>query len=288
MMGPSMIASSRAVRRRWSVACGVVGSLAMLAGACGGARSPVAPTPPVIVPPVVVNTPPTIESINISRNRVEAGEEVDVTAVVTDAETPIDQLTYTWSAGPVNGTFTGTGSVVKWRAPTGQATPAVYTLALAVTEKYTSSGEVRENSVVSAPASVHYNDSFAEVGALATQFLIDFVTFSVGPAEAVRNFSDNCSGKQDEYDDIEDNRKNLTILGGSFGPQRISFNASRTTGEVSESCTFWDIVNATQVRRTAVGTCLMTTVYEDWRWLLCSSRFNDGQTTSNTLKYDRR
>jgi hypothetical protein len=270
------------------VACGVVGSLATLAGACGGTPSPVAPTPPVIVPPIVVNTPPTIESISISSNRVEAGEQVDLTAVVKDAETPIDQLAYTWSAGPVNGTFAGTGPVVKWRAPTGQATPAVYTLTLTVTEKYTASGEAKEDSVVSTPASVHYNDSLAEAGALATQFLTDFVTFSVSPEVAVRNFSDNCSGKQDELEDIRNNRANYTILGGSFGPQQISFNAARTTGTVIEPCTFSDIVNATQVRQTVAGTCLMTTVYENWRWLLCSSRFNDGRTTFNTLNYHRR
>lgn len=282
-----MIAPGRTVWWQWTVASVVAGSLATLAGACGG-TPPMTPTPPVVVPPVVINTPPTIESITLGSNRVEAGSEVDVTAVVKDAETPIDQLAYTWSAAPPGGTVTGTGPAVKWRAPTGQPTPAVYTLTLTITEKYTSAGEAKENVVVSTPASVHYNDSFAEAGALVTQFLTDFSTFSVSPEMCVRNFSDNCRGKQDELQDIKNNRANFRILGGVFGPQQISFDATLTNGIVSESCTFTDIVNATQVRETVTGTCLLTTVYENWRWLLCSSLFNDGRVTFNTLNYHRR
>ena len=117
----------------------VVG-LALASEACS---SPTEVTPP---PPPVNNTPPTISSLTLNASRVEAGENAVATATVQDVETPVDQLQYDWSASPVNGSFSGTGRQVSWRAPFLQA-PGLFSLTLRVTENYSSNGTPKQNSV---------------------------------------------------------------------------------------------------------------------------------------------
>src|SRR6267142_1196909 len=95
--------------------------IAVLASGCGP-TTPTAPrqivsTPPVDTTPPKPNEAPVISSLATSSPRVEADGQVTVTAVVQDAETPIDQLAYQWSAAPVNGEFSGAGREVRWRAP---------------------------------------------------------------------------------------------------------------------------------------------------------------------------
>ena len=64
------------------------------------------------------------------------GETVNVTAVVTDAETPVNQLTYEWSSS-VGGTFGGNAASTTWTAPATLpgTTPVSATLTLTVTER---------------------------------------------------------------------------------------------------------------------------------------------------------
>src|SRR5436190_18739935 len=155
---------------------------------CGGS-----PT----TPPAVTNTPPTIDSLVVAGTRVEADQPIAITATVRDVETPVNQLTYTWSASPATGTFTGTGSAVTWRPAKGAKTPDLYTVTLTVTESYTSAGQAKQNSV-SMSATVHYNDSQAEASAVAYDFLVyKFGNFDVKAAEAVSNFSDSTQRQPD-------------------------------------------------------------------------------------------
>src|SRR5205085_9676256 len=155
--------------------------------------------------------------------RVEADDEVVVTAYVRDAETPLDQLAYGWTAAPANGTFIGTGPQVRWRAPHLQPTPDLYTLTLSITEKYTQNGGGGENKV-SRTAQVHYNDSYRKIYKLTSDFLTDFGNFSVRPQQTVRNFSDSCQGKVAELHDVQDNRANYHILAATFTIARIDLN----------------------------------------------------------------
>src|SRR6185369_11229603 len=96
------------------VACVV----ALIVAACGSGPSP-APTP---TPggggngggnggqqPPAVNTAPQIKSIAFSDTRIEVGTPVTITAVVEDAETPVANLEYRWSAE--TGTFSGNTAV---------------------------------------------------------------------------------------------------------------------------------------------------------------------------------
>ena len=113
----------------------VLASCVMVAG-CGGASSsptPVGKTPSVSSGPSV-NLAPVIEAVTLSSDRVEVDNDITLTANVTDAETPTDQLKYEWKAPA--GSFTGEGATVRWRAPKDIKTPADYTITLTVTEVY--------------------------------------------------------------------------------------------------------------------------------------------------------
>jgi hypothetical protein len=251
----------------------------LIAPGCGGS-SPV-------TPPVVTNTPPFIESLAMGP-RAEADQPLQVAATLSDAETPLGQLTYTWSASPQNGIFSGhsvSGSqaVIMWRPPKGEKTPDLYTVTLTVSEAYTSGGQAKQNSASSSVA-VHYNDSPAEMKTLGYDFLVyKFGNFNVSPAEAVSNFSDSCSGKAAEQDQIETNRRDFHILSASFPSPVATLNGSMTAGTVEGRCTFEDMPNSgpNAGRREFVsGTCLLTTVYENFRWYLCDSFFNPPYNTT--------
>jgi hypothetical protein len=276
------------VGRQWVAATVCAATLTLTLVGCGeNTGSPTPPTPPT-PPPVVVNTPPVIQSIAVSSPRVDATDEIQVTSVVQDAETPLEQLTYTWSASPAIGTFTGTGAQVRWRPPTAgspeaSAMPVLYTLTLTVTERYTSAGEQKQNSA-SSTAQVHYNNSVAEISKLSMDFLTDFTTYSVTPEQCVRNFSDSCRGKRAELTDVQQNRELFQILGGQFSVSSVTLNSDKTSANVVAPCTFFDIVKATGVHETVSGTCLLTAVYENWRWFLCDSNFSWSGTTTSALR----
>src|SRR6478609_574869 len=113
---------------------GFLSSLALVGGltlaGCGG--SPAGPTPapqpqiPIVVVPTPAPTPapapntaPVLSGLTAQGTRrrepanlADAGEEIVLTATVTDAETAVDRLTFEWSS-PV-GTFTGAGPSVRW------------------------------------------------------------------------------------------------------------------------------------------------------------------------------
>ncbi len=224
-------------------------------------------------PPPVTNSPPAITLLVTNQDHVEAGAEVDVTATVTDAETPVDQLQFAWSATPANGTFTGTGAKVRWRAPAGATSPSQFTLKVTVTETY-KSGSLQKENVVSTTEKINYNDSPVEIGAVTQLFLTDFGTYSVTPEMCVRNFSDSCRGKADELGDITANRARdgVKIMDATSTIGSIVFNASHTSADVVAPCTFRDRYNDGRVV-SVVGNCLLGAVYENYKWLLCYSNF---------------
>ena len=255
-------------------------TLAALATLIAGCSAPT-PTPPP--PPVITNTPPTIVSVTTDAPRVDAGDMLTLTATVHDAETPVDQLEYNWSVAPLPGTFTGAGASVKWLAPSQQKTPDTYTFTLNLVEHFTSAGQAKQNAV-SSTVQVHYNNSFVELSNLALDFLVNkFGDFSVSPQECVSNFSDSCRGKADELSDITNNRKFFHILSASYSVATIEFNANKTFANISGPCVFEDIVQSTGVRERVTGNCLLTGVYENFKWLLCDSTF---ESTAPTVPFE--
>lgn len=265
-------------RARFPVVCL---ALLVMASSCGAPTTPtpVTPPPPPVDPtPPTPNNPPTIASFTLSSPRVEADQEIVVTAFVADDVTPISQLTYNWSAKPANGTFTGSGPQVRWRAPHGQTTPDTYTLTLTVIENYTDGGVAKQNTATST-TQVRYNDSYAEVSKLSLDFLNDFATYAMTPEQCVRNFSDNCRGKTDELSDIRANRINFHIQSARLGTPAILFDPTMTFANSDVPCTFVSIQTATGKTETAIGTCNLTAVYENFKWFLCDSHFTGTAST---------
>jgi hypothetical protein len=280
---------SRFPPRLYVIASLVVAAIAC-SSACGGSTTPVTPTP-TPQPAPKPNLEPTIVSLTAGSPRVDADADLNLTAVVEDAETPLDQLTYQWSTTPVGGDFIGSGAQIRWRAPRGQTTPGSYSVKLTVVEKYVSAGQPAQHEVSKA-IDVHYNDSPAEVRRIGMRFLTElFPDFTVAPPAAVQDFSDSCPGKFAELSDVTNNRKQFHILSGSYSPAAVDFDSAKTSASLSGQCTFVDIptdpTNPNYNRRESVtGICSLTAVYESWRWYLCTSSFRGiGTTPLNELRY---
>jgi hypothetical protein len=135
------------------------------------------PTP---TPNAPANAAPAIESITIQGRRdrqparfADLRETVDVKAVVSDAETPVAELTYQWSA--TAGSFSGTGPNVTWTAPDTATTPGTVTVTLKVTENYGHPGQPKiYNQDVTRTQTLALHDSAKEIGEYAVRFLTEF------------------------------------------------------------------------------------------------------------------
>jgi hypothetical protein len=265
--------------------------LAVIIAACGG-PSPASPTgnPGTggggggggITPPV--NTAPQIKSLTVSDARAEVGTPITVTALVEDLETPVANLTYQWTAD--TGAFSGTGAAVTWVAGQDAKTPADVNLTLTVIESYTSGSVASENKVTST-TSVHVNNSPKELADLSMRFLGDFATSSVPPAKCVSEFSDACSGKKDELNDLDDNRHDFLIIASTLRPTSVELAPTRLTAKVHTFCSFTSRVITTQPRDencqngacplgsegSVQGDCWTADVYEKGRWWICESHF---------------
>jgi hypothetical protein len=270
---------------------------ALIMAACG--RPPAAPSPPTgggngpnggpPPPPPVVNTPPQIKSIVASDTRVEVGTPITLTATVEDLETPVASLEYRWSAE--TGTFTGNGAVVTWSPAADAKTPADYVITLTVVETFPSSvvGSIVLENKATSTLTAHVNNSPKELAELSLRFLGDFANSRVSPEKCVSEFSDGCSGKKDELQDITANRHDFEILASTLRHTGVQIAPTRTAATVHTFCAFTSRVitptpqsegckndpsacgfNSVQ---SVQGNCLTTSVYDKGRWWLCTSNF---------------
>jgi hypothetical protein len=176
---------------------------------------------------------------------------------------------------------------VTWRAPAQIAAPTNYAISLTVTESYDNG--TRQNVVPGTGPTVRVHDSPKELGALAMSFLNDFANSSVSPSSCVRDFSVNCSGRDQEKGDIEDNRRRYQMLGSSLNLTSVKVSSNGTRGDMTVACSFTsriihcDPPDPTDPETlgcvvgnvgTATGSCLMTAVYEQDRWWLCTSNYD--------------
>jgi hypothetical protein len=264
-------------------------ALATAAG-CGGPGTQPSPPPTnggngggVVTPP---NTAPQIKSLTASDARAEVDVPITLTAVVEDAETPVANLTYAWSAE--TGTFTGTGSTVTWVAGQNAMTPADVVLTLTVTERYTANSAQAENKV-SSTATVRLHNSPNELRDMSVRFLTDFANSRISSDQCVQDFSDSCNGKKDERADVDDARHDYEHLASTIRPTSVSIASNRMTATVHTFCSFTVKVISTAPRDevceggkkcplgstgTATGDCWTTNVYEKGRWWLCESHFS--------------
>jgi hypothetical protein len=269
--------------------------LAALVASCGG---PAGPTPP----PggggnggqqPTPNTPPQVKSVTVAQSRVEVGTPVTVTAVVEDAETPVANLTYTWTS--TTGSFTGTGAEVTWTAGQDAKTPEDYVLTLTVTERFTTGSINRENTATGT-VTVHVNNSPKELADLSLRFLNAFADSKVSPETCVAEFTESCSGKKDELQDVIDNRHDFEITASSLRHTGLQIDPARSFATVHTACSFTSrVITATpqsggclnvpgSCRLGAVqqssGDCWTTNVYEKGRWWICQSHFTPDDVLS--------
>ena len=251
---------------------------------CGGSGGPTGPTPPG---PPASNSPPVIVSITADVDRAELDTHAAITAVVTDAETPVSQLTFDWQAEA--GTFEGQGTSVRWRAPRDRATPHDYVITLTVVERYAGG----EHRVTATGPKIRVHDSPKEVADLSIAFLTDFSTPAVAPEEAVRHFSDSCRGKAEELGDVQNNRANFEITSYTFGSPAVTINYGGSCNlphgaRPADACVrvpvrWTSTVKATGRTEVTSGTSVLTAVYRETRWWLCDSQFEGSSTT--TLRF---
>ncbi len=261
-------------RRGWFVVLAVT---AVTAAACGSPNRP--SPPPLVVGPA---TPPVVRSISVPASRVETGKDITITAVVEDAETPLSQLTYLWTANV--GTITGTGTTATWRHAAGLQKGVDVVVTLMVKDTYdaiVSNQIVKQDFFVlsqAAPFRVH--DSLAEVKELSRKFLIDlFGVSSVSPSDCMVDFSDVCAdwpeGKKIEFQQVVDHRRAYVVLSSQVLGQTVDWH-STDFGSVHSITSFRDQRIDTGFIGTTCGDFELTVIYVGGRWWLCQSYFNRG------------
>ena len=247
-----------------------------VAGAMGCSGS--TPTGPVIPPTVKTDTPPIIKSIAAPTFRVETGQDFAVSVVVEDAETPLSDLSFTWTANA--GTFSGTGPAVTWRHEPGLKAGVDVVITVTVGDKYRAvENNVivdREYRVVGQAAPFRVHDSEAEMKELARKFLIDlFGNSAIPPAACLVDFTElgRCArGKQAEFDDITENRELVEIKSGRILSQQF-ISEGPTAARVISVAEFFSVWLSTGQGGLAVGDFTLTGIYDQNRWWLCESTF---------------
>ena len=242
---------------------------------CGSGQA-AAPSPPG------TNEPPVIHALLKNTDRAEVGGTIEFAVDVDDAETSKDDLVYEWSA--TAGAIFGKGSRVQWRAPVS-AVPPAQDVKLTVVDRYTVTNgrpiTYGENSAT-ASARVYVNNTPAELQSLAFTFIDDFIHTERSPAYCVRNFSDSCRGKGEEFGDIVNNRLQFVIdtAASSFTLRSISYFTpgnvpdQTTFATVRLNCHFVSTNRFTGITGPADGICRLNNVYENHQWRLCDSLFD--------------
>ena len=227
--------------------------------------------------------------MTVSSPRVEADQAVVATAFVSDAETPLDQLTYQWSGAPVNGTFTGWPDHDLAGAQAADDAGSLYVEAPDHGEIHFGGAAERELRVVDRAGALqrlaegNHDDQHAFPDRAVS-------TYTIPAEQAVADFSDSCSEKASEYNDVANNRNNFQILSGTYTNVSVTPNADRTFADISGTCIFKDIPKDPKnpnvgKAETVTGICRLTAIYENWKWWLCSSHFEGIGVTTSSLRY---
>jgi hypothetical protein len=267
----------------------VVLSLALTAACSGSSTSPSDPPPP----PPVNNALPVVTSMfvkgTLSREPAQyasLGETVNVTATVTDAETPVTQLTYEWSS-TVGGTFGGNAATTTWTAPgtLPGTTPTNATLTLTVTERV----DATHTNRVTATTVVDLHNSPKEVGDLARQFLLDF-SAQLPVDQVMRNFTVACPEAADERGDVAASNDRFDIIDSQVGDAvtAVPFTGTCPYRLVrGDACAqvpvYWRAKEkATGAVGATRGTDQVTALLENGTWKLCASDYDYITTSGDT------
>ena len=280
-------------------------AVAVLLTACSG--SPTTPTPPPPSPGPSgppVNSVPSIDSIAAQGRRprqparfADLLETIDLTATIRDAETPVDELVYQWSA--TTGTFSGSGRTVTWTAPAAAPTPGSVIITLKVVENYGHPGQAKLYShQVSGTQTIALHDSAKEVGDMSRRFLTEFSKPQTNQdwQDIMKDFSvSRCpqpSEVTDERDQVIAHYTNYVMQDYQIGPAtvRLEFGgACAFRGSLGDACAvvpvYWNSTDKrTSLTAPTSGLDHISAVYHtgDSRWWLCSSQYEHlGSFTGN-------
>lgn len=243
-----------------------------LLASCDGPTRPIAPDG---------QTAPIIRSLSVPASHVEAGTEIAISAAVEDSETPLNSLTFHWSASA--GTITGNGLSATWRMPAGITSGVTVFIGLTVVDEYDtviSGRRVKQQFVVSTlstPFRVH--DSAAEVKALARRFLVDlFGNSSVAPEACMVDFAEVCAnigeGKNEELKQIVNHRATVVLTNSQMLNQRHAFFGP-DSGSVHTAMLYTGHPTTSSLITSGCGDFELTMVYVGNRWWICESYFHE-------------
>lgn len=276
-----------------------VSLLGCLAAACGGSP-PTTPNPPGPNPNPPANAVPSIDGITVQGRLprqparfADLRETVDVTAAVTDAETPVAELTYQWTA--TAGTFSGTGRAVTWTAPDTATTPGTVTLTLKVVENYGHPGQPKTfTHEVTRTQTLALHDSRKEVGDMAFRFLTEFSKPQTNRdwQDIMRDFKASACPRPDlvdaERDDVVRHYTYFQMITYRVETPSVSVgfgNGCAFRARPGDACATvpvaWDSIDTrTNTRGATAGLDYIAAAYStaDSRWWLCSSDY-DAPTT---------
>ena len=266
--------------------------LTLVATACGSdpAIGPSDPPPPANALPVVTSI---LVKGTLAREPAQyatLGETVNVTATVTDAETPVSQLTYEWVSS-VGGTFGGNAAATTWTAPATLpgTTPVNATLTLTVVERV----DATHNNRVTATSVVDLHNSPKEVGDLAYQFLVDF-SKQLAPDVVMRNFSNSCPTTADEYQDVINQQNAVTVMSYDIGQPTTTvpfIGACPYRNRAGDACSNLQVRWTSRIKSNgsisnSSGVDQVTAVLENGQWKLCASDYNElSSSGASLLKY---
>jgi hypothetical protein len=244
-------------------------------------------------PPVIVSIAARGMKANEPLGFADAGEEITLTANVTDADSASDQLRFEWRADI--GTISDAGAVVRWTAPADAPTPSPVNVSVTVSDN---TGNSATNSTV-----VTIHNSVKEVGDLAREFLLDFSDSNKPPAFVVRNFSKSprCEAERDEeFNQIDRNRHDYHIdsseirsatVNFQFGGHPCSYepragDACAAVPSAWESTCLPNAVECKAGDKSRIrGVDYVTASYEGTEWKLCASYFkSEGSLRSNFIR----
>ena len=269
-----------------------------VATACGGS-SPASPSPTPPPSPQPNNDPPanvapSIDLLTVQGRRTkqparfaDLRETVDVSATVADPETPLDELTYDWTA--TAGTFNGTGRNVTWTAPDAASTPTKATLTLKVIERYGHPNQPKNFTwEVIKTVDVALHDSTNEVRRMSEQFLVDFSdTNNKDWQYIMRNFNAAACPNPAEYDaeksDVIRNYSDYQMVNYQVGEGKVTVNFGGFCpfrSKQGDACAIvpvmWDsIFKPMGIRVASSGNDVIAAAYstKDSRWYLCASDY---------------
>jgi|KBSSwiStaDraftv2_1062776.scaffolds.fasta_scaffold08822_9 hypothetical protein len=252
------------------------------------------------------NQPPNIVNIRSVGSRpgqpsgfADINETVTLVADVTDAETPLDQLTYQWT-GP--GTFGGNTSTTSWHLPaTVSPVPSPLTATLTVAETFVE-GKLTHTQTSTKTFVMQVHDSQTEVLDIGQDFLTLFSQSNISTKDVLHNFSTTCddgNGRAEEERDVDGNRATLiedfskfrirrvppvTFIFGGYCPPEFVRGDACSAFEVHWEATYKIATNGHKVgdHETTDGTDYVTAVLENNQWRLCYSRFQGKSTNPLT------